>query len=57
MPPCRHAAMPRRFCLGLRYSCFAGGADLESHLHKLGIEEVVITGINTDRGVGFWNST
>ena len=29
MPPCRHAAMPRRFCLGLRYSCFAGGADLE----------------------------
>eukprot|EP00438_Fugacium_kawagutii_P030142 Skav235164 [mRNA] locus=scaffold721:55412:56373:+ [translate_table: standard] len=32
-----------------QYSCFAGGADLESHLRKLRIEEVVITGINTDR--------
>ncbi|CAJ1385273.1 unnamed protein product [Effrenium voratum] len=31
-----------------QYSCFAGGSDLESHLRKLGIEEVVITGINTD---------
>lgn len=36
------------FVKNYQYSCFAGGADLESHLHKLGIEEVVITGINTD---------
>jgi len=31
-----------------QYSCFAGGSPLESYLRNHSIEEVVITGINTD---------
>jgi len=31
-----------------QYSCFAGGSSLESYLRNHSIEEVVITGINTD---------
>ncbi|CAK8990318.1 unnamed protein product [Durusdinium trenchii] len=43
--------IPELCDLGLdscQYSCFAGGAELEILLRERGIEEVVITGINTD---------